>query len=887
MKPLGDSVAAAYSGKDAEDSEAAPRARELPLLSTVQVVLPLTAVLLLAWLLSPTLELPGLASYLPLHTFMEAFAIAVAVLVFAVGWNACSAERASNIILLSCAFLAVALLDFGHSLSYPGMPDFITPSGTEKAILFWLAARFLESAALLAAAAIPWRSITSPRFRYALFAGSLAYAGIVFWLVLFHQDALPRTFVAGHGLTPFKIGAEYTIIAVHLVSAALLLKGWRRQPAPFDTAPVLNAILILSLGELYFTLYRDVTDAFNLLGHIYKILGYLFIYKAVFVDSVREPYQRLRASERALWREKERTQETLALLKESEERYRRLVELSPDAIAVHSGGRLVYVNPAGGKLLGGKGPEDLIGRPIFDFVHPDYLETVRARLRQVQSEGIKELDLIEEKFVRLDGQVIDVEVAGMVITYKDRPATLLVARDITGRKRAEAQLDFLANHDALTGLYNRHRFQEELARFLTQARDSGLQGAVLFLDVDQFKYVNDSLGHQAGDRFLVALAGMLRACTREHDIVARWGGDEFTVLMPRADAAEAQAVAEEILQSAGKPLLTIEGHPVSSTVSIGIALFPEHGRTVEDLLAQADTAMYRAKEEGRNSIRTFTPDLAQHVSLQCRLVWTPQIREALEQGRFVLHLQPIRDLRRNRIVQYEALLRMVIDEGRLIPPAGFLDIAERFGLMRQIDRWVVRRAIRLIAEQQRAGRHLRLSVNLSGGAFADPKLLPLIRQELIAAAIDPSRIVFEITESAAIANIGQAQQFILALKDLGCRFALDDFGAGFSSFNHLKQLPVDYLKIDGSFIRDLPHDPVDQQLVRAMAEAARGLGKKTVAEFVGDADTVRLLRALGVDYAQGYHIGEPAAASEVLAGPDQDKKPTPFKAGTGTGRRTH
>ena len=253
-------------------------------------------------------------------------------------------------------------------------------------------------------------------------------------------------------------------------------------------------------------------------------------------------------------------------------------------------------------------------------------------------------------------------------------------------------------------------------------------------------------------------------------------------------------------------------------------MFPGHGDTVETLLAYADLAMYRAKEEGRNRVCIYTPE--QKTQIESRLIWEKLIREALDQDRFVLFLQPIMDIRQNLIIGHEALLRMISEKGETVTPSSFLDIAERFGLIHDIDRWVVSRAIHLIKKLQQDGKPTYLEVNLSGRSFTDKKLLPLIRNELAETGIDPAALVFEITETAVIENMAAAQLFIAELKSLGCRFALDDFGVGFSSFNYIKHLPVDYLKIDGSFVRNLPHDTVDQHLVKAMVEVARGLGKK-------------------------------------------------------------
>lgn len=454
------------------------------------------------------------------------------------------------------------------------------------------------------------------------------------------------------------------------------------------------------------------------------------------------------------------------------------------------------------------------------------------------------------------------ELATLASTFNEMSVDL--AQLLAERERTGAQLQHMADHDALTGLFNRRRFQEELGRQLAEARRYGTHGALMFIDLDGFKHVNDRLGHEAGDDLLVSVAGILQGQLRETDTLARLGGDEFAILLPQADPEQARMAAERILQAFGDQHMVVFGQLIDITASIGIALFPEHGTMVEQLLSHADRAMYQAKENGRNDFYVYAPDMDWRAQVESKFTWEKRIREALKKDLFLLYCQPILDLRSDRISHYELLLRMAGERDEVILPSAFIGVAERFGLIRDIDRWVVRRAIHLIADYHRAGREITLEVNLSGKSFADNELLPLIRRELAVTSVNPAHLVLAITESAAIADTNQAQKFIEDLKGLGCQFAIDDFGAGFSSFFHLKHLSVDYLKIHGGFIRNLPHDPVDQHIVKAMVEVARGLGKRIVAESVENGETMRLVREYGVDYAQGYHIRRPCSVTEIL-----------------------
>jgi len=517
-----------------------------------------------------------------------------------------------------------------------------------------------------------------------------------------------------------------------------------------------------------------------------------------------------------------------------------------------------YVSPAAA-AISGYTPEELYADPDLGrrIVHPDD--------RGVWEQPLDSGGPIALRWLRKDGAVIWIEQRNVPIY--DEAGKLIaiegIALDITERKHLESQLGHLANHDPLTDLFNRRHFQEELERHFAQARRYGSHAALLFLDLDNLKNVNDSLGHRAGDALLVSLAGLLRERLRETDIVARLGGDEFAILLPRADRDQARAVGEQLREAVQHHRILISGQPIGVTASIGIVLIPRHGTTVGEVFARADLATYKAKENGRNCLAVYRPDKDWQAKAESRLGWHQRIREAVEKDLFLLTAQPILHLGSNQISQYELLLRMVGEGGAIVHPGAFLDMAERFGEIQAIDRQVVRRAIQLIAERHRAGRELRLEVNLSSKAFADRELLPMIEHELAATAIPPSSLVLEVTETAAIANIHQAERFVRTLKALGCQFALDDFGVGFSSFYRLKHLPVDYLKIDGSFIRNLPHDPLNQHLVKAIVEVARGLGIWTIAEWVGDEETVNMLREYGAGYAQGFHIGRPRALRSV------------------------
>ena len=443
---------------------------------------------------------------------------------------------------------------------------------------------------------------------------------------------------------------------------------------------------------------------------------------------------------------------------------------------------------------------------------------------------------------------------------------LAMVQDITERKRFEERLQHMADHDPLTGLLNRRRFEEELERQVASARRYGQDGAVIVLDVDHFKAINDSLGHSAGDELLVSIAGRLTERMRETDVLARLGGDEFAILIMRGDAETAEAVAQSLLSDVRERSVIVGGARHTVTISVGIA--PVDGSdevTAEDLIVRADLAMHDAKRAGRDRLAFSAPPTQEQARIKARLTWIDLINGALADDGFVLQAQPILDLRSERVSQHELLLRMDGGNGDLVPPAAFINVAERSGLIGKIDRWVVARSVDIVAEHQRQGRELRLEVNLSGGSLGDPELLEAIECRLHDTGVDPCSLIFEITETAAVANVARAKRFAEHLLELGCSFALDDFGAGFGSFYYLKHLPFDFLKIDGEFVAGCAHDPTDRLVIDAVVTIASGLGKKTIAEFVTDEETCSLLQDLGVDYAQGSHVGMPVGLEALAA----------------------
>ena len=546
---------------------------------------------------------------------------------------------------------------------------------------------------------------------------------------------------------------------------------------------------------------------------------------------------------------------------EADARLAAVVTSSEDAIVSHDlEGVITTWNP-GAERLYGYSAEEALGARV-DLLLPAARAEAESRMTDQLRHG-ERVDPYETQRIRKDGSLVDVSlsVAPIIGPRGKVEGVSSIARDITERRGFEERLVYLADHDALTGLFNRRRFEEELAAQLAHAERYGNGGVVLVLDLDNFKYVNDTLGHGSGDELLRSLGRLLERRMREADVVARLGGDEFAVIVPYAGPDEARVVAEDLLQAVRHSALVTEGHSIRITASIGAAIYDDRSIRADDLLAAANRAMHSAKDTGRDRHVLQTPDHWQEARRLARKDWEHRIHAALDNDLFVLHCQPILDLATGAVSQWELLLRLD-DEEDLVPPQAFLGVAERLGLVQAIDRWVVCQAIELLATHRRAGRELRLEANLSARSVGDRELTALIEREIASAGVPPGDLILEITETAAIANMDEARRFADELTAAGCSFALDDFGTGFGSFYYLKHLDADYLKIEGDFVSS-PRERKDELVVEAIVHVASGLGKRTIAEYVTDAPTVERMRDLGVDYAQGFHVGRPFPVSEL------------------------
>lgn len=555
--------------------------------------------------------------------------------------------------------------------------------------------------------------------------------------------------------------------------------------------------------------------------------------------------------EEALFREKESAQITLQSI--------------GDGVITTDGDSMVeYINPVAEELTGWR-LDDATGRPIDEIFRCFHEETCEP-LENAMSVAIRRDRPIKAVrptlLIQRDGNELYIESTAAPIR-DDRGVVsggVLVFHDVSESRELNRRLSYHASHDILTGLVNRREFEARLDRALKSAKARETSYALLSLDLDQFKIVNDSCGHSAGDALLGQLGALLKSKIRWRDTVARMGGDEFGVLLESCSPEEAMVTADALREAVRDFKFLWDERPFRLGVSIGVVPITADNQDVETLVSAAESACRAAKEAGRNRIHCFQENDIDLMRRRKEMQWAARINNALDESRFELYRQTIRPLHDNmeRGTHFEILLRMRDEAGKIVGPDLFIVAAERYGITPNIDRWVIENTLRwLVSEADERERLSLCSINLSGQSLADDKFLPFVIDQFHRSGIDPSKICFEITETAAIASYSQANRFIHSLKELGCMFALDDFGTGLSSFGYLKHFPVDFLKIDGSFVREMLHDPIDREMVRSINEIGHLTGKRTIAEFAENEEIITMLRGMGIDYAQGYGVSEP------------------------------
>lgn len=1072
----------------------APPAQHLQLIARARNQLLALLLLLSAGMLALFTVLAGThwtaGSMLVLHNLLELVSIAVYAAIFFAVWNTYGGQRDRSLLAFGVACLAIALLDMEHVLSYPGMPDFVTPAAMDKHLGFWLAARVLQASALLGLVYFRGGRCIRAWGGAVLLAGALLLAGGVSWVVLTRQHWLPALFLPGVGLTPVKIGVEYLVVGLLSVTALLLSRKIFERDH-YDSRYLLMATLSLIFSELCFTLYSRPTDSAVVLGHVYKIVAAFFLYRAVFVETVRIPFRRMeesqeyfrhlvemmpdgvvlvdrngriaslnRAAEQmfrctresllgkaveVLMPERFRAghvvnrasyasspivremgdgmrltavrqdsgeefpvevalsplgqeasdggvmcvmrdntkrvqieqqvqqheQELLALTEnqpevvsrfdrqlrrvyvnraiekidgkprdfylnkrfddlgksdafvamwnthlqkvfatgqpvefeyhydslrgrrhylgrltpefaadgtvahvlalspditnrvKAEEENRRLASLldaSPDLICVtDTQGVLLYLNPAGRAMLGWPPDTDIRYVKPYSF----YPERAAKRLRESAMPHASACSMWrgENTLLREGGK--EIPVIHTLLAHKNEQGTVVywsnIIQDFSERKQLESRLLHQATHDKLTGLPNRSVLLDHIRQGMFHAERAEKIMAVMFIDLDDFKTINDSLGHDAGDALLIEVARRLKHAVRAGDTICRLGGDEFTVVMENMESISAVGTSADKLQAVLKQPYALHGRHFSTGASIGITLCPLDGGAAEDLLRNADIAMYQAKRQGKGRYHFYTADMNDRIREQLEL--KEDMRRGIGNEEFVLHYQPKIDLQSGQITGMEALVRWQHPERGLLSPAVFIPLAEESGLILPLGEWILGAACRQTRTWQLAGLpELRVAVNLSVRQFAQDDLVGVVERVLQETGLPAAYLELEITESMLMEDADHSIWNLFQLKQLGVTLSIDDFGTGYSSLSYLRHFPVGYLKIDRSFVRDATNNANDAAIVGAIISMAHQLGLKVVAEGVESEAHCTLLREYGCDQMQGYLISAPLPA---------------------------
>src|SRR5450631_2373036 len=554
--------------------------------------------------------------------------------------------------------------------------------------------------------------------------------------------------------------------------------------------------------------------------------------------------------EEALFREKESAQITLQ-------------SIGDGVITTDATSTIDYINPVAEQLTGWR-LEDAMGRPVEEIFRAFHEETCEP-LENPLTVAIRRARPIKSVrpmlLIRRDGNELYVESTASPIRGGNGKVGggVLVFHDVSESRELNRRLSYHASHDLLTGLVNRREFEGRIERALKSAKARESSYALCYLDIDQFKIINDTCGHSAGDALLGQVGALLKSKVRWRDTLSRLGGDEFGVLLESCSLDEAMRMAETLREAVRNFRFNWEERVFRLGASIGVVPLTAESEDVASIISAADSACQSAKEQGRNRVHSFADNDIELMRRRREMQWAARINAALEEGRFELFRMPIQPLQKVEVgAHYELLLRMRDENGRMVSPNDFIAAAERYGITPAIDRWVIENAFRwLVSEADEREKLTMCAINLSGQSFGDDKFLPFVIDQFHKSGLDASKICFEITETAAVASFSQANRFIQALKELGCKFALDDFGTGLSSFGYLKHFPVDFLKIDGSFVKEILHDPIDREMVRSINEIGHLTGKQTIAEFAENAEIIQMLRNIGVDFAQGYGVAQP------------------------------
>lgn len=806
-------------------------------------------------------------TFLVFQTLIELFAVIISFIIFTLAWSTKEHCKNNFLIFLACGYLWIGSLDLIHILAYKEVDVEITG---DLSVQFWLAARYLEAFLLFAA---PFAA-TRKQNGYLLVSvfGALA-VGLSALILL---EKFPTSFIEGQGVTSFKVYSEYLINIILGLALALVSRLYAGRGISAREKKLIVASISLTLcAEFAYTFYVDIYGVANLLGHLFKLFSFWLIFDVVLDSNLKIPYAILRKNEErfkqlfdnsevSIWNEDfSKVLDTLDRLRHEgvSDLGQYLKKNKDKAWELAAMVKVLQVNEATLKLFGAKNRGE-----FFDRIN----ETFAANTIDIFINGIhaiwekKKAFRSEAIYRTLDGKEIDCIISFQIPETKEGfqsiPVTLV---DITHRKQNEARIWRQGNFDSLTGLVNRNLFSDRLSHALDCAERSQTRVALLYIDLDGFKHVNDTLGHLVGDKLLQEASQRLLKHMRKSDTVARLGGDEFAVLLPENNSPyDIEAAVNKILINLAQPY-HLEGRDSFVSASIGITIYPDDGNNAVTLMRKADSAMYRAKKKGRNNFQFFTSEIDDEVMRRKEL--EEALHSALKNGEFFINYQPVINIENGDVNCAEALLRWKHPEKGIVSPMEFISLAEEIGLIVPIGEWVLREACRdamtwAITEKKPPC----VAVNVSSRQFQRQNVPELVKSALQETGLPAERLTLEITESLLLANDETTLKQLQEIRNSGVQLSIDDFGTGYSSLSYLKKFPVTTLKIDRSFIMNLPTASEDVALVNAILSMAKSLSLNVVAEGVETEAQNKFMKSTNCQYLQGYLHSKPLVNTDFL-----------------------
>lgn len=758
-------------------------------------------------------------NFLLFHTLAELFAVMVAILLSVVAWHTYKFSRNHYLMLLGAGYFWIGILDLLHTFTFKGLEIFPTAS-PDTGIQFWIISRFLEASLLLIAPFFLTRRVNR------LAAISFFSSGVILGIILVFGGYFPVTYVDGIGLTTFKIASEYVIIFMLLLSL-LILSNKQTLIERRVFLLIVWSVMLTIAAELCFTLYISIYGGAMVAGHLFKLLSFWLIFLAVVKTTLSEPFEVMA-----------RTSGTYDAV-------------PMPTVVVNRKGVIQQVNRAACQAVNTR-PELVLEHGVHALFHSrEADESDCVICRHIRAgESLSEYELLKH-----DNEWFEYTLSPFS-GESNSDLIVHVANNISARKHAENALIRQASYDQLTGLPNRVLATDRLQQALRHAMRANRFAALMFIDVDNFKTINDTLGHMVGDKLLSEVAKILENPVRSGDTVARWGGDEFLIVLDDLrEPFDAGHIAEKLLYGLTQPIW-INDREFHVTASIGIATYPYDGTTVAELLSNADAAMYRAKDSGKNTYSFYTSDINRQASE--RLEMEEQLRQAIVNDELFLVYQPQVDVERREVVGVEALIRWDNKKLGMVSPVRFIPVAEETGLIYDIGGWILYMACQDLAAWNSAGHtDLRMSINISSRQLKHTGFFKLLNETIERHAINPTNIELEITESILLEGSKETRGLLGEIRDLGMGLSLDDFGTGYSSLSYLKKFPFTEIKIDRQFVRDVPGDSNDVALCRAMIAMADSLNLSIVGEGVETLEQLQFLRDNGVRVMQGYFYSKP------------------------------